>query len=150
MQVHVKPDGMREDIYGWMIVMDPEGRDDIYQVFAQVFHPSDASPWLSSEKYKKSVSNPLDPNMDEDEILEALDATLLSQHLTKDECDDIVHMVFEKPHTYVYRIQLPMSYCEPTGLYKVCFWAVDSDCRSSEECIVYFEWNAKRCCIHSF
>ena len=137
-QIHIKPSDWRLDIYAWLVVTDPEGRDDIYQVFAQVFYPDDVPPWCGSEKYKVTE---FDPVCDEDDIYEAMDAALLSQHLTEDERDNIKDMVFgEPPKAYVYKIQLPMEYCEPCGVYKVKMWATDGDSSSSQPCEVLFEW----------
>jgi hypothetical protein len=121
-----------------MVVSDPEGRDDIFQVFAQVFHPRDVPPWCGSEKFKATEFNHIP--LDCDEIIDAMDAALYSGHLTKAEYDDIIHIVFEKPGAYVYKIRLPMEYCEPCGIYKVRMWASDSDCESSEVCYALFEW----------
>ncbi|HEC94554.1 MAG TPA: hypothetical protein ENI45_01145 [Thermoplasmatales archaeon] len=141
-QIHINPSDWRTDIYAWMVVKDPEGRDDIYQVFAQVFYPRDVPPWCGSEKYKETEFDPLDLVSDEDEILEALDDAVLSGHLTKKERDEIVHEVFEEPEAYVYKIQLPMEYCEPCGIYKVRMWATDSDSSPSLPCTALFEWKA--------
>jgi hypothetical protein len=137
-QIHITPSDWRMDIYAYLVVRDPEGRDDIFQVFAQVFHPRDVPPWCGSEKFKATEFDYIP--LTTDEIIDAIDDALLSGHLTKAEYDDIIHEVFEKPEAYVYCIRLPMEYCEPAGIYKVRMWATDSDCSSSEICYALFEW----------
>jgi hypothetical protein len=136
-QIHVNPSDWRLDIFAFMVVTDPEGRDDIFQVFAQVYHPLEVPPWCGSEKFKATQ---FDPCTDEGCIYDALDAALYSGHLTKAEYDDIVHVLFEKPIAYLYCVQLPMEYCEPCGIYKVKMWAADSDCFSGPYCYALFEW----------
>jgi len=136
-QIHVNPSDWRMDIFAFMVVTDPEGRDDIFQVFAQVFHPRDVPPWCGSEKFKATEFDPIE---DEGDIYDAMDDALYSGHLTKAEYDDIVHMLFEKPMAYLYCVQLPMEYCEPCGVYKVNMWASDSDCDSGAICYALFEW----------
>ena len=137
-QIHVNPSDWKMDIYAYLVVIDPEGRDDIFQVFAQVFHPRDVPPWCGSEKFK-AVEDDYIP-LTTDEIVDAMDAALYSGHLEKPEYDDIIHIVFEKPEAYVYKINLPMEYCEPCGVYKVKMWAADSDCFSGDVCYALFEW----------
>jgi hypothetical protein len=136
-QVHICPSDWRLDIYAYLVVRDPEGRDDIFQVFAQVFHPREVPPWCGSEKFKATE---FDHITSEAEIIEALDEALYSGHISKPDYDDIIHEVFEKPEAYVYKIQLPMEYCEPCGIYKVAMWATDSDCFPSMICYALFEW----------
>lgn len=138
-QIHINPSGWRNDIYAWLVVTDTNGKGDIAQVFAQVFFPRDVPTWCGSEKFKASelAENRVTSAT---EIRDAMDAALYSEHLTKPDCEDIEAIVFTTPIAYVFKVQLPMEYCEPAGVYKVRMWATDGDSHPSEYCYATFQW----------
>jgi len=153
----------RNDIHACVVVSDPQGRDDIQNVYVDVFHPAgtggilpcvvedgdvcdesgQGQPWeKTGDLFKYQVhAVRLDPNRDRREIeackADALAAGLISQ----DDFDEINYQIFSQPNWYMYRVYLPMLYHQPAGIYTALAWATDtSSAVSNENETMYFEW----------
>ncbi len=123
----------RNDIYACIVVSDPQGRDDIQNVYVDVYHPN------GSFKYQVHAVK-LDIDQDEEEIedckLDALEAGLITQ----EQFDEINYQIFDQPAWYMYKVYLPMLYHQPAGEYEARAWATDTSSEVSDTLSAYFDW----------
>ncbi|HID25787.1 MAG TPA: hypothetical protein EYP23_04935 [Thermoplasmata archaeon] len=119
-QIHITPNGIREDAYAYAVVNDTEGGGDIQDVIIQVFYPTNRPPRCGSDKIKLHPVK-LDPyDADDRETIEkSADDALAAGLIDKEEHTDVLYEIFDKPGAYMYRAQILMEYCEPCGVYKV-------------------------------
>ncbi len=154
----------RNDIYACVVVGDPQGRDDIQNVYVDVYHPvgtegilpcvaadgqvcdqsGQGQPWDHNPNnglFKYQVhAYKLDPMYDQAEIeqckLDALDAGLISQ----DDFNEIDYWIFDQPEWYMYKVYLPMLYHQPAGTYEAKAWATDTASGTSQTLSTFFDW----------
>ncbi|MDP3917091.1 MAG: hypothetical protein Q8Q42_02270 [Nanoarchaeota archaeon] len=154
----------RNDIYACVVVGDPQGRDDISQVFVDVYHPEgtqdllpcvpdannkcdftgdafDRNPEGGLFKYQVHADRlnptiPADMQFIEDCKLDALAAGLITQA----DVDLINYNIFSQPEWYMYTVNLPMLYHQPSGLYEVKAWATDHASAFSDMVSSFFDW----------
>ncbi len=156
-QVDIVPSGIR-DVVVYIVVTDPNGRDDIAQVFANVFDPYGNL----KEQVHAEWLDPHDPT-DEIEIKEAkihaefsetgtwttnLPEMLLDPNLppvpaepiTLDVEREINEEIFDTETAYMYRAIIPMEYCQIWGNYTVEAWATDGAGNQSFRLSSWFLW----------
>ena len=132
-QITIVPSGERDDIYACLVVSDVESRDTITDVFVDVYHPDE------SFKYQMHATW-LDPETDYIEIEDCKDLALEAGLITSEDHEDIDYNIFSQPNWYMYKVYLPMYYHQPSGLYDIHGYAVDSTSRLSDPKIRSFEW----------
>lgn len=154
----------RNDIYMCIVVSDEQGREDVAQVFADVYHPDgtqDALPCVPSAnnkcdyngsafdrnpqnglfKYqlhanKGNLSDPVHIQFIENCVSDAVDAGLITQA----DAGLIFYNVFDQPAWNVYAVHAPMLYHQPAGMYEVKAWATDLSSDVSNKLSTFFEW----------
>jgi hypothetical protein len=163
-QLFPKLSDQRNDIYACIVTSDPQGRDDVQQVFVDVFHPSGTGPLLPCVEEAGIVCNfDENPPFDKDETqtglfkyqvhadrldvvddreeiedckLDALNAGLISQN----DFDLINYNIFSQPEWYMWKVYLPMLYHQPAGWYSVEAWGTDTASDVSDRLTTSFEW----------
>ncbi len=154
----------RNDIYACVVTSDPQGRDDVQNVYVDVYHPvgtgpfipcvaedgevcddsGHGQPWDKDEvgglfKYQVHATL-LDPMYNQYEIeqckLDALNAGLIDQS----DFDDIDYWIFDQPEWYMWKAYLPMLYHQPTGTYEAKAWATDTASATSLQLSTFFDW----------
>jgi len=134
-QLEIIPSGEREDIYACLVVSDAESRDTIADVFVDVFHPDDS---FKYQMHARWLSPLHDAAMIEGCKTDALNAGLI----TSEDFDDINYNIFSQQNWYMYHVRLPMYYHQPSGIYDVLGYAVDTTSRLSDPNLADFEWVA--------
>lgn len=156
-QVDIVPSGTKM-MYAYIVVMDPNGRGDIAQVFCDVYHPDGT--------FKFQVHGVLlDPTVSDDmaEMEEAkaagvaaetgtwttnvpemlLDPTLApvpAEPITQDVADWLDEEIFNTETAYMYKAEIPMEYHQPCGRYTVESWATDQSGEQSLRLGSWYEW----------
>jgi hypothetical protein len=125
----------RNDIYACVVVSDPQGRDDIKNVYVDVYHP-DGSFKYQVHAEKLVPGDTSDAETIEQCKLDALDAGLITQQ----DFDLINYQIFDQPAWYMYKVYLPMLYHQPSGQYEARAWATDTSSEVSATLSAYFDW----------
>ncbi len=151
----------RNDIYACVVAGDPQGRDDINNIYVDVFHPDgtgDLLPCVPSAnnkcdytgdpfdretlfKYQVHAtrldpSDPVDMAVIEDCKTDALSAGLITQS----DYNLINYNIFSQPEWYMYLVYLPMLYHQPSGWYPIEAWGTDTSSGVSDVLVNQFEW----------
>lgn len=156
-QVDIVPSGDKE-VTVYIVVTDPNGRADIAQVFADVYHP-DGSFKFQVSAVKLDPANPDEVTAMEDAKAAAvaaetgtwttnvpemlLDPTLLPttiEPITQEVADWIDEEIFNTETAYMYKATFPMSYHQPAGVYTVQTWATDKAGTQSFHIVSWFLW----------
>jgi len=161
-QVFPKLSEERNDIFACIVVSDPQGRGDIQQVFADVFHPTGTGPILpcvpSANNKCDYTGNPfdrdpagglfkyqvhatkLDPTTHRTFIESCKLNAVAAGLITRQQSDEINYNIFSQPNWFMYKVHLPMLYHQPAGKYKVQFRATDTRSGVSGKLQEVFEW----------
>lgn len=156
-QVDIVPSGTKNVIV-YIVVTDPNGRNDISQVFADVFDPYGnlkiqvAAEWLDPH-------NPVhETEMKEAKVHAAFSETgtwttnvtemlqdptlppVPAEPITLEVEDDINEEIFNTETAYMYRAIVPMEYCQVGGRYTVEAWATDRPGNQSFHLESWFLW----------
>lgn len=113
----------RTDLYACVVVTDPNGRDNVADVFIDVYHPQGA-PLCGSQKYQVhgvKMDNTVNRTQIEDCKTKARNAGLITQA----EFNDINYNIFNQTLYYMYYVNLRNNYCQPAGQYEARTFAVD-------------------------
>ena len=118
----------RTDIYGCLVVSDPNGRDDISDVWVDVYHPN------GSFKYQAHAVK-LDIVSQQAEIEACNDAALAAGLITQADHDQIDYNISDHMW-YMYEVDMYCHHHQPTGDYEVKAFATDgqsgvSECKTS-------------------
>ncbi len=154
----------RNDIYSCVVASDPQGRDDIQNVYVDVYHPQNTEeiipcvtedgsvcdqsgygqPWDHTPQnglFKYQVhAQKLDPLYDREEIEQCKLLALNAGLITQDDFNAIDYWIFDQPEWYMYRVNLPMLYHQPAGDYEARSWATDTSSSVSDPLSRYFTW----------
>jgi hypothetical protein len=156
-QVNIVPSGDKA-MCAYIVVTDPNGRGDIAQVHADVYHPD------GSFKFQV-LATKLDPIADQAEIEQAkadavaaetgtwttnvtemlLDPTLppvTDEPITQDVADMLDEEIYNTETAYIYRADWLMNYHQPAGIYTVECWATDGSGEQSFRIVSWYEWVA--------
>jgi len=113
----------RTDIYACIVVSDLEGRDDIQDVWLDLYHPAnDYTVEDATKKYQVHATMLTDPA----EIEACKDAALSADLIIQDDHDLIDYWIFDQPGWYMYKVYLPMLYHQPAGNYLAEVKATDT------------------------
>ena len=132
-QIWPYPSTNRTDIYGCLVVSDPNGRDDISDVWVDVYHPD------GSFKYQAHAVK-LDIVTDADAIHACKDAALATGLITAQDHADINYEIFDQPLWYMYKVDMYCHYHQPAGDYEVEATATDGQSEVSTPLSTYFNW----------
>ena len=156
-QVDIVPSGTRM-MYAYVVVMDPNGRNDIAQVFCDVYHP-DGTLKFQVHGVKLEPTDPVDVAEMEaakaDAVLAEtgtwttnvpemlLDPTLPpvpGEPITQDVADWLDEEIFNTETAYMYKVEIPMEYHQICGVYTVESWATDKSGEQSFRLVSWYEW----------
>jgi hypothetical protein len=141
-QVNIIPSNTRNDIYACIVVSDPQGRDDIKNVWVDVEHP-DCTRDSSCGEFKYQVhAEKLDIEEDYQEIEQCKADAVEAGLITQQDADLIDYQIFDQPAWYMYKVYLPMEYHQPTGWYHAEGFASDTIGQVSYRKDAYYEWVA--------
>lgn len=127
-------------LYGYAVVTDPEGRDNIGMVYFDVFHPKN---WNGSQdgQFKYQVHcRKLDPVSDRTKILAKMDEALNHHLIDEAQWTDVYEEIFDVRDAYMYECELPLRYHQPCGKYRIEVWAADTSGATSAKLINYFDY----------
>jgi hypothetical protein len=156
-QVDIVPSGDKA-MCAYIVVTDPNGRDDIAQVHADIYHPD------GSFKFQV-LATKLDLTADLVEIEQAKADAVAAEtgtwttNVTEMLLDPLLPPVTDEPITqavadmldeelyntetaYIYRADWLMNYHQPAGIYTVEAWATDGSGEQSFRIISWYEWVA--------
>jgi hypothetical protein len=169
-QLYPEESAERNDIYACVVVSDPQGRDDVQNVYVDVYHPAgtgdiipcveddtgsnnppqdglcdesgQGQPWeKDGELFKYQVhAVKLDPVSDQSDIEACKLDALEAGLITQQDFDDINYYVFQQPEWYMYKVYLPMLYHQPAGTYETRSWATDTASAVSQDFLSSFDW----------
>ena len=156
-QVDIVPSGTK-DVLVYIVVVDPNGRGDIAQVFADVLDPygnfkmSVAAEWLDPDypRHETEIKEAKVhaafsetgtwttnlPEMLQDPTLPPVPA----EPITLEVEDEINEEIFNTETAHMYRAIIPMEYCQIGGRYTVEAWATDKSGEQSFRLESWFLW----------
>ena len=129
-QIDIVPSDTHDDIYACIVMSDPEGRETIGNVYAEVYLPN------GEHKYQKHAVKMTDTA----EIEECKALAVSAGLITQEEADHIDLYIDDKQQYYMYKVYLPMLYHQPAGDYVVEFWGTDLSGVTSDILVGGFLW----------
>ena len=113
----------RTNLYACVVVSDPNGRDNVADVYIDVYHPQ-GQPLCASFKYQKHGVK-LDIVSNKADIEACKTAALNAGLITQAEYTDINYNIFNQTKYFMYKVDLKCNYCQPAGEYEARTFAVD-------------------------
>ena len=145
-------------MYAYIVVMDPNGRGDIAQVFCDVYHP-DGSFKFQVHGVRLDPAVPADVTEMEEAKAAAVAAEtgtwttnvpqmllntavepVPAEPITQAVADWLDEEIFDTETAYMYKAEIPMEYHQPCGMYTVQSWATDKSGEQSFRLPSWYVW----------
>jgi len=123
------------------VVNDTNGRDDVQDVWVDLFHPYNEFT-NESETLKYQVhARELNDVGDLSEIMDCLDGAYAAGLIDLAERERLEYIILDQPIAYMYKVYLPMLYHQPAGWYLGELHATDITGNTGTEVDSnFFEW----------
>lgn len=128
-QINIVPSGTKW-LKSYSVIRDPNGRDDIVNVYVDVYHPDGT---FKYQRHAVKVTDPL-------EIENALNKGVESGELTAAQKTELLEELGNLEDAYMYVADLDMDYHQIHGKYKVACWATDRASNNGAKLDSYFWW----------
>lgn len=128
-QINIVPSGVKM-LKSYSVVRDPNGRDDIVNVYVDVYHPD------GSFKYQRHATKVTSST----EIDDALTKGVESGELTAAEKAELLDELGNREDAYMYVADLDMDYHQIFGVYTAKCWATDRNSNNGLPVASQYEW----------